>query len=63
VPGGDGYVAGEDADATVTGSIGAPRRVTRGIDHEFDLADPVPAPARPAHKQVAPVEDRMTKVY
>jgi Extensin-like protein C-terminus len=63
VPGGDGYVAGEDGDAMVTGSIGASRRVTHGVDHEFDVTDPAPAPARPAPQQATPVEDRMTKVY
>lgn len=44
VPGGDGYVA--DADNDVTGSIGAPRRLTAGVDHDFDADEQVPAPAR-----------------
>src|SRR5664280_223825 len=33
VPGGDGYIAGEDGDAMVTGSIGAPRRSSRSPWH------------------------------
>jgi hypothetical protein len=59
VPGQDGYVAGEDDDA-VTGSIGAPRSVAGGVDHDFDPTDVAPAPSRPAYKPAYPVEDRLT---
>ena len=41
MPGQDGYVAGDDDD-DVTGSIGGPRRVTGGIDHDFDVSEPAP---------------------
>jgi hypothetical protein len=47
VPGEDGYVAGDDDDA-VTGSIDAPRHVTGGVDHDFDVMDSTAAPAPPA---------------
>jgi hypothetical protein len=43
VPGQDGYVAGDDDD--VTGSIGAPRRIIGGIDHDFDTDQQTLAPA------------------
>jgi hypothetical protein len=52
VPGQDGYVEGEDDD--VTGSIGWPRSLKHGVDHEFDLTDTAAAPpARPSLLQSA----------
>ncbi|HEY1310866.1 MAG TPA: extensin family protein, partial [Pseudolabrys sp.] len=44
VPGEDGYVAGDEDD--VTGSIGGPRSLKHGVDHEFDLTDETPASPR-----------------
>jgi hypothetical protein len=44
VPGEDGYVAGDDDD--VTGSIGWPRSLNHGVDHDFDLTDQMHAPQR-----------------
>jgi len=40
------YVA--DDDGEVTGSIGASRRATNGVDHDFDLSDKPATSARPA---------------
>ncbi|MGC1694173.1 MAG: extensin family protein [Pseudolabrys sp.] len=52
VPGQDGYVEGEDDD--VTSSIGWPRSLKHGVDHEFDLTDTDAAPpARPSALQSA----------
>jgi extensin-like protein len=41
-PGADGYIPDENGDAMVTGSIGGPRRLTGGIDHDFDVSEPEP---------------------
>ncbi len=66
VPGDDGYVADEDGDEAVTGSIGASAKrhvTTPGIDGEFDGADitgSIAAPSRPVRKKPAPAEDRLT---
>ena len=47
LPGQDGYVPGEDDDA-VTGSIGAPRGIKGGLDHDFDLTGPADGPPQRA---------------
>jgi hypothetical protein len=36
LPGEDGYADADDDDAP-TGSLGAPRAVKNGVDHDFDL--------------------------
>ena len=48
-PGADGYIPDETGDAMVTGSIGAARRASGGVDHDFDQSEPEPesAPAQP----------------
>ena len=44
-PGADSYIPDENGDAMVTGSIGGPRRVTGGINHDFDASEPEPESA------------------
>jgi hypothetical protein len=66
VPGEDGYVADEDGDATVTGSIGAataprhaahPSMVVPGADGEFDDEDVTDSIAAPSRPQRAPAHN------
>jgi hypothetical protein len=66
IPGEDGYVADEDGDEAVTGSIGASAKhhvTTPGADGEFDGADTtgsIAAPSHPARAKTVPAEDRLT---
>ena len=44
-PGADGYIPDDSNDTMATGSIGAARRPTGGVDHDFDLTETAPASA------------------
>ncbi len=67
VPGEDGYVADEDGDETVTGSIAASAArhamTAPGADGDFDdeeITGTIAAPPRPVRQKTFPVEDRLT---